>query len=397
MLRSVFYWIIFPCFLQMNTYRELAKLDDIMVNVICQEDVSERRKTSYGWTSRPELGRVNLEILPSEGWKEKIVQILEKNDTAIHVFGSLLPNYPEKIAYARDLAFSMGLKTGVITEAPINDETMLIRRIAKGLRNWQQKYKIKKIASRAQFVLAIPNSKYAYFRKLGWREDQIFPFGYFVADLKSVQNSLPEWAKRVEEVNQLKVKILYAGSFIAKKSPDLLVRALGLLRKKGSEFVCYLIGDGEQKNYLKELVRKNGLNDSVIFFGVRSNDQYRALMKACDIVVVPQRRASWGIPSLEAIQSGVAVVISDGDGASELMKISGAGRVFKSGNLPSLYKALYDLLNNSVNLREAKESAILFTKKIHPTTIAEYLNKVLLYVEGESTKKPSVPWLENSF
>ena len=381
----------------MNTYRELAKLDDIMVNVICQEDVSEYRKTSYGWTSRPELGEVNLEILPSEGWKDRVIQILEKNNTATHVFGSMLPNYPEKIAYARDIAFSMGLKTGIITEAPINIETLLIRRIAKGLRNWQQKYKIRKIVSRAQFVLAIPNSKYAYFRKLGWREDQIFPFGYFVADLKSVQNSLPEWAKRVEEVNQLKVKILYAGSFIAKKSPDLLVRALGLLRKKGSEFVCYLIGDGEQRNYLKELVRKNGLNDNVIFFGVRPNDEYRALMKTCDIVVVSQRRASWGIPALEAIQSGVAVVISNGDGASELMKISGAGRVFKSGDWLSLYSALHNLLNNSVNLREAKESAILFAKKIHPTTIAEYLNKVLLYVEGKSTKKPSVPWLESFF
>jgi len=397
MLRAVFYWIIFPCFLQMNTYRELAKLDDIVVNVVCQEGVSEYRKTSYGWTLKPELGRVNLETLPSEDWKERIVQILEKNDTAIHVFGSLLPNYPEKIAYARDLAFSMGLKTGIITEAPINDETMLIRRITKGLHSWQQDYKIKKIASRAQFVLAIPNSKYAYFRKLGWREDQIFPFGYFVMNLKSVQNSLPEWAKRVEEVDQLKAKILYAGSFIAKKSPDLLVRALGLLRKKGSEFVCYLIGEGEQKNYIKELVQKNDLNDRVIFFGVRPNDQYRALMKACDIVVIPQRRASWGVPALEAIQSGVAVVISDGDGASELIKISGAGRVFKSGNWLSLYSSLHDLLNNSVNLREAKESANFFAKKAHPKVIAEYLNNVLLYIEGSFTKKPIVPWLEDPF
>ena len=379
----------------MSTYRELAKLDDIVVNVVCQENVSEYRKKSYGWISRPELGHANLEILPSEGWKERIIQILEKNNTAIHIFGSMLPNYPEKITYARDLAFSMGLKTGIITEAPVNTETMLIRRIAKDLHNWYLKYKIKKIASKAQFVLAIPNSKYAYFRKLGWRENQIFPFGYFVMDLKSGQNSLPEWAKRVEEVDQMKVKILYAGSFVANKSPDLLVCALGLLHKKGSEFVCYLIGDGEQKNYLKELVKKNGLNNNVIFFGVRPNDQYRALLKTCDIVAVPQRRASWGIPALEAIQSGVAVVISDGDGASELVKISGAGRVFKSGDWLSLYSALHDLLNNSVNLREAKESAILFAKKIHPTTMAEYLNKVLIYVEGASTKKPSVPWLEN--
>jgi len=381
----------------MNTYRELAKFNDIVVNVICQEDVSEYRKTSYGWTSKPELGKVNLEILPSEGWKDRVIKILEKNDTAIHVFGSILPNYPEKIAYARDLAFSMGLKAGVITEAPINDETMLMRRIVKGLKNWQQKYRIRKIAVRAQFVLAIPNSKYAYFHKLGWREDQIFPFGYFVVDLNSVQNSLPEWAKRVEGVDQSKFKILYAGSFVAKKSPDLLVRALGLLHKKGSKFVCYLIGDGEQKDYLKELVKRSELSDSVFFFGARPNDQYRALMKACDVVVVPQRRASWGVPALEAIQSGIAVVISDGDGASELVKIGRAGRVFKSSNLQSLYKALCDLLDNSVNLREAKNSANFFAKRVHPTTMAKYLNDILLYIEGTYTEKPTVPWLESFF
>jgi glycosyltransferase involved in cell wall biosynthesis len=214
---------------------------------------------------------------------------------------------------------------------------------------------------------------------------------------RSVQNSLPEWAKRVEEVDQMKIKILFADSFVANKSPDLLVRALGLLHKKGSEFVCYLIGDGEQKNYIKELVKKNELKDNVIFFGVRQNDQYRALMKTCDVVVIPQRRASWGIPALEAIQSGVAVVISDGDGASELVKISGAGRVFKSGNWQSLYLALHDLLNNSANLRETKESATFFAKKIHPATMAEYLNKVLLYIEGVFTEKPALPWLESFF
>lgn len=395
LLRSVFYWIIFPCFLQMNTYRELAKLYDIMVNVVCQEGVSDYRKTSYGWTSKPELGKVDLEILPSEGWKDRVVQILEKNNTATHVFGSMLPNYPEKIAYARDIAFSMGLKTGIITEAPINIETLLIRRIGKNLYNWRQKYKIRKIVSRAQFVLAIPNSKYACFRKLGWHEDQIFPFGYFVMDLKSVQNSLPEWAKRVEEVDQMKTRILYVGSFVANKGPDLLVRALGLLHKKGSEFVCYLIGDGEQKNYLKELVQKNDLSDRVIFFGVRPNDQYRALMETCDVVVITQRRASWGVPALEAIQSGVVVVISDGDGASELIRISGAGRVFRSGKWLSLYLALHDLLDNNSNLRKAKENAAFFAKKVHPTTMAEYLNNVLLYVEDSFTEKPIVPWFEN--
>ncbi len=397
MLRSVFYWIVFPCFLQMNTYRELAKQYDIDVNVVCQEGVNEYRKINYGWTSKPELGKVNLEILPSKGWKDRVVQILEKNNTAIHVFGSILPNYPEKITYARDLAFSMGLKTGIITEAPINDETTFIRKIIKGIQNWKQEYRIRKIASRAQFVLAIPNSKYTYFRKLGWRENQIFPFGYFVMDFKPVQNSLPGWAKRAEEIDQMKIKILYAGPFIAKKNLDLLILALGLLRKKGSEFVCYLIGDGEQKNYLNELVQKNNLNDRVIFFGVKPNNQYRALMKTCDIVVVPQRRASWGVPALEAIQSGVAVVISDGDGASELIKVSRAGRVFRSGKWISLYLVLHDLISNNSNLREAKENAAFFAKKIHPEIMAEYLNNVLLYIEGSFAEKPTVPWLENSF
>jgi len=231
---------------------------------------------------------------------------------------------------------------------------------------------------------------------MGWREDRIFPFGYFVTGMESVQSSLPEWAKRVEELDRLKIKILYVGTLTAKKGPDLLIRALGLLHRAGSEFVCYLIGDGEQRNYLEDLIQRNGLNDNVIFFGVRPNNQYRALLKTCDIIVVPQRRASWGVPALEAIQSGVAIIISDGDGASELVKISGTGRIFKSGDWLSLYSALHDLLSDSTKLNEAKKRAVLFAKRIHPATIAEYLNKVLLYVEEGSTKKPAIPWLESS-
>lgn len=378
----------------MNTYRELAKINGISANVICQEDVSEYRKIRYGW-SKPEPGQVNLEILPLENWKDRIIQILKKNKNAIHVFGSILPYYPEKIAYARDIAFSMGLKTGIIAEAYINDETVLIRRITKGLYNWRMKYKIKKIAAKAKFVLAIPNLRYDYFLKLGWRGDQIFPFGYFVTEGSLIHNSLPEWAKRVIEVDRMKIKVLFAGTFAAVKSPDLLVRALALLHKKGSEFMCYMIGDGQQESYLKELVQNNDLNDQIIFFGVRPNDQYRALMKICDVVVVPQRCASWGTPALEAIQSGIAIVISDGDGASELIKISGAGRVFRSDNLLSLYSALHDLINNRKNLEEAKEKASLFAEKVHPAAMAEYLNKVLLYAEGASADRPAVPWLES--
>jgi glycosyltransferase involved in cell wall biosynthesis len=397
LLRSVFFWIIFPCFLQMNTYRELAKLGDIEVNVVCQEDLSEYRKNSYGWESRPEIGNVNLEILPSEGWKERIKQILEDNSMSIHVFGSLLPNYPEKIAYARDLSFSMGLKTGIITEAPINAETKFVRRIFRDLHNWYLERKIRKIVCRTQFVLAIPNSKYAYFRKLGWGDDKIFPFGYFVPELKTGQNHLPEWAKRVEDTDKMKIRIIFAGPFVANKGLDLLIHALGQLHKIKSDFVCYLIGDGEQQNYIKTLIQKNNISNEVVFFGVRTNDQFRALLKNCDIAVVPQRRASWGVPALEAIQSGVAVIISDGDGASELVKISDAGRVFKSGQWLSLYSALYDLLCNNENLEKAKENATFFSKKIHPKTMAGYLNKALLYIEGENTTKPILPWINHVF
>jgi glycosyltransferase involved in cell wall biosynthesis len=376
----------------MNTYRELAKINGISVNVICQEEVSEYRKKRYGWP-KPELGQVNLEILPLKNWKDRIIQILEKNKTAIHVFGSILPDYPEKIAYARDIAFSMSLKTGIITEAYINDETTLIKRIAKGLYEWRIQRKSKKIASKAHFVLAIPDLRYNYFLKLGWRKDQIFPFGYFVKDANSFQSILPEWAKRVEGTDKTKIRILFAGTFTAVKSPDLLVRALGLLQEKGIEFVCYLIGDGIQKNYLKGLAQKNNIDDSIIFFGVRPNDEYRELMKTCDVVVVPQWLASWGTPVLEAIQSGVASVISDGDGASEIIKISGAGRVFRSNNVVSLYSALYDLVSNKKILEETKEKAALFAVKVLPVTIAEYLNKILLYEEGVLAEKPAAPWL----
>lgn len=100
------------------------------------------------------------------------------------------------------------------------------------------------------------------------------------------------------------------GRLVRKKNHELLIRAFA---KLNDDSVLAIVGDGELKQQLADLVDSLRLGNRVIFSG--HQDNARNLMKAFDCFVLPSgKEEAFGMVLLEAMAAATPVLCSDAPG-----------------------------------------------------------------------------------
>lgn len=100
------------------------------------------------------------------------------------------------------------------------------------------------------------------------------------------------------EMNGSGVKLLTVGRFAAMKGHDLAIDAAKLLRDRGVDFTWYAVGDGAIRPDLERQIAENGLEESFVLLGSRSNPY--PYFAACDLYVQTSRFEGFGITLAEA-------------------------------------------------------------------------------------------------
>jgi alpha-1,6-mannosyltransferase len=109
--------------------------------------------------------------------------------------------------------------------------------------------------------------------------------------------------------------LLYVGRLVPEKNLGLLLATLETLRKDLShDWRLILVGDGiERKRFLKEAERR--APQAVSWFGhIQDRSELARLYANCDVFVHPNPREPFGIAPLEAMASGLPVVVPDHGG-----------------------------------------------------------------------------------
>lgn len=96
------------------------------------------------------------------------------------------------------------------------------------------------------------------------------------------------------------------GRFNFQKNQEFLI---DLIKKLNKNFVLLLIGSGDNLNLLKKLVHDSNLEDKVIFTGTVNN--VHEYLKKMDIFLLPSRFEGQPYSVIEALASGLPVLISD--------------------------------------------------------------------------------------
>jgi glycosyltransferase involved in cell wall biosynthesis len=148
-------------------------------------------------------------------------------------------------------------------------------------------------------------------------------------------------------------RILSIGRLVPKKGFDVLVRACGEMRRRGSDFELRIIGSGPLRDELLALARDEGIADLVDLPGSMSQAEVAAELAAAEVfalspVVMPDGDRD-GIPNvvLEAMAAGVPVVASAISGIPELIADGVNGRLVAPRRPDLLADVLTELLSDA--------------------------------------------------
>ncbi len=184
---------------------------------------------------------------------------------------------------------------------------------------------------------------------------------------------LSEEKKKVlkEKYNLPSEYLLYVGTIEERKN---LLRLLIAKRKGNLEIPLFIVG--KEKNYAKKVfsyIRENQMKDVVHLKDVSSAD-LPGLYQLASIFIYPSSFEGFGLPVLEAIQSGTPVIAGKG---SCLEETGGPHSVYIDPfNTEEFIYALKTILENNSLRNKMREEGLKFSRNFLPEVSVRNLMKV---------------------
>ncbi|MEF2967948.1 glycosyltransferase family 4 protein [Paenibacillus sp. M1] len=149
--------------------------------------------------------------------------------------------------------------------------------------------------------------------------------------------------------------IIFPARLAAVKGINVLISALGLLKCKRRDWVCWIVGDGEQRTELENQAAGLQLQEDVLFLGERSD--VPALLLNSDIFVHSCIQDNQPFSVMEAQIAGLAVCVSSAGGLPEMVEHGRTGLISPVNNPLVLSEQLNILLENEVSRKELGRNA----------------------------------------
>jgi glycosyltransferase involved in cell wall biosynthesis len=147
-----------------------------------------------------------------------------------------------------------------------------------------------------------------------------------------------------------KLNLLYVGKLVRYKGAELLIKSLIPLKGKAN-LVLNVIGDGGERDNLKNIVAQNGLENMVIFHGnMQRTDIFEHYQKA-DIFCFPSLTEASGNVLLEASLYGLPMLTINNGGPKYMVPDEGAIKI----NIQSEEKIIEELTKGITTLMASPE------------------------------------------
>ena len=233
------------------------------------------------------------------------------------------------------------------------------------------------IRQNAEFVLAIGRHGPAWFRRVGYPRERLFPFAYFVAPHRMKCAALPCCAA---------TRVVYVGRLVADKGISDIVEAIDSL---GADARLTVVGDGPERDRL--MMRCRELKLATEFLGVLPMREVAPLLAAQDVLVLASTTSNdgWGVVVNEALLAGTAVIASERAGASIMLSDARLGCVVLPGSPPAIAEAIRALRTNDAFVATAREQRRHVAQaKLAPEVGARYLLDIIRWSDGTGSRPP---------
>jgi glycosyltransferase involved in cell wall biosynthesis len=163
--------------------------------------------------------------------------------------------------------------------------------------------------------------------KLSFQNSFVIPDDKFVVIPNGVENQV---IQKAQPYNIDKKVILYVGRLEKYKNIDYIIKAMPYVEE---QYLLYIIGDGNYKPNLTELIKKLKLQERVKIISGVSNEEVHRWYKTCCLFVNFSELEAFGISVLEAISAEKPVILNDIPAFRELADMFNGVRVVKIVNM----------------------------------------------------------------
>lgn len=239
---------------------------------------------------------------------------------------------------------------------------------------------LQQVLKNADEVVALTNRMKQEMKKIYNREISIIPNGIDIESLKEFQK------KTIHKTNTK--KIIFVGSLYQVKGVSYLIHAMKRITENNKNIELLIVGDGYDREYLKNLVMQLNLEKSVIFIGEIPHDEVAKYLSNADVFVLPS--LSEGFPNilLEAMAVGIPIVATKVGGLPEIITDNKNGFLVEPKNSDQLADKILHLLRSPKlqkqisynNLRKASayswEKVIISIENIYRKCIENNMKKI---------------------
>jgi len=168
------------------------------------------------------------------------------------------------------------------------------------------------------------------------------------------------------------LRIICVARLIKRKGIDCLLKALGTLKDKN--FILTIIGDGKEKENLKELSKNLNIDKQVKFLGPIPHRKILKYYQESDLFVLASLNEGMSNTILESMACGLPIITTNTAGAKELIKNNGF--IVKKQSTNQIKKAILEYLNNKNLIKKHRQNSRKLAEKMSWDNVEkEYLKK----------------------
>ncbi|MCG3196124.1 MAG: D-inositol-3-phosphate glycosyltransferase [bacterium] len=140
--------------------------------------------------------------------------------------------------------------------------------------------------------------------------------------------------------------VLYSGAISRRKGIDTLLEAFARLRDRFPGLRLVLTGRGSWEQFYRGLAERLGVLSAVDYRGVVTPAELISLMDACSVFAFPSWSEGFGLPPLEAMARGCAVVTTPTEGSLQYVRDGKNCLLIQPGDTHGLAESIGAILGN---------------------------------------------------
>ena len=225
------------------------------------------------------------------------------------------------------------------------------------LKNWLIYYPIEKWLARCtDCLITINDEDYECAVRKKFKAGSIKKVNGVGIDLNKFKPQTPEKKKELRKqygYDENDFILIYVAEMSYRKHQDLLIDAVALLKERIPNIKLLLVGKGEMEYLYKKKVEKLGLKNEVEFLGYRND--VPNLMAIADVVLSSARHEGLPVNVMEAMATGLPLVVTDCRGNRDLVQNGENGFVVGIDDAEGMAERIEYIYKNKKIREKARE------------------------------------------